>query len=584
MLVCSVCESENSDRAVSCARCGAELRRNAATVPGAPLASAVAPPSVAAPHVAPSAPPPPTNGSAIALGSLVDGKYRVESVLGEGGMGVVYLAHDVNTDTKVVIKALLPELAENPEFRERVRGEARALAQIDHPNVVRLNAVVASDQQLHLIMQYVEGRSLDRIIESHVAMRTPVPLDEALALFRQIVLGVGAAHAAGVVHRDIKPGNVLVRARDGVAKVTDFGIAKGEADAKAGRGLTKGIIGSLWYMSPEQLTGRRDLDKRVDIYALGILFYELLTGRVPFDAPSDYEIMKLHVEAPLPRIAAVRGDVPAALDDVVAHACAKDREQRFTSTNELLAALDRAVAPPARPSTKPLAIDAGPSSVAAPSVGPASQAVEAEAPAPSRLPWIVGGALAVGGAVAVGLWALSGPAPVAPPVAPVASERKAAAGPAPSSTKPADPMAPLVGRWISDTGRHYDAALGPDGLEVRVRDPGEFPGQNYEVGEARFTLGRTADPTVFTVEDKIRPSPPTGLTYAPVSRGTCQELWSKLGTAPLRGYWDGTKLRVDLVKITPARAAFEIKDGKIVGCQRLGASPAERVESTLTRE
>ena len=581
MLVCSVCESENPDRAVSCSRCGAELRRPQATVPGAPLAAAVAPfPSTAPPPAA----TPPQGGSAIVIGALVDGKYRVESVLGEGGMGVVYLAHDVNTDTKVVIKALLPELAENPEFRERVRGEARALAHIDHPNVVRLNAVVASDAQLHLIMQYVEGRSLDRIIETHTAMRTPFPFDEAVRLFRQIVLGVGAAHEAGVVHRDIKPGNVLVRARDSVAKVTDFGIAKGEADAKAGRGLTKGIIGSLWYMSPEQLTGRRDLDKRVDIYALGILFYELLTGRVPFDAPSDYEIMKLHVEAPFPRVSASRNDLPPAIDDLLARACAKDREHRFASAEEMLAALDAAVAPPPRPTTKPPPVEASPPSAIPASTGAASQPYEAEQATPSRVPWIVGGVVAVA-AIAGGAWAVwpSPPAAIAPHPTASSSPTRAAAAPPPVVT-PVDALGSLTGRWVSDTGRHYDAVVGADSLELRVRDPGEFPGQNYEAGEARFTLGRTSEPTVFNVEDKIRPAPPTGIAYAPVSRGTCQELWTKVGTAPLRAYWDGAKLRVDLVKITPARAAFEVKDGKIVGCQRLAASPAERVESTLTRE
>ena len=573
MLVCHVCANENPDLAAVCGRCGAELRRGAATVPGAPLAAAVG-------H------PPEPLAARFRPGVIVNGKYRIESVIGEGGMGVVYLATDVNTDAKVVVKALLPELARDPEFRARVRGEARALAHIDHPNVVRLNAVVASEDALLLVMQYVEGQSLDRLIQTHTAMRAPFPLDAALSLFRQIVMGVGAAHAEGVVHRDIKPGNVLVRAKDGVAKVTDFGIAKDEADAKAGRGQTRGIIGSLWYMSPEQLTGRRDVDKRVDIYALGILLFELLTGRVPFDAASDYEIMKLHVEAPLPRVSAVRSDVPAAIDDVLQRACAKDREQRFSSCAELLAAIDAATtdARP-RPATKRLPIDEGPSSVAPPSIGPASTAAVDEPAVKSRGPLVALAIVVALGALGAGGWAFLG-GTKDPLPAPSASAPPHVSVPAPSSPPPAvkDALAALAGRWVSDSGRHYDAALGPDGLDLRVRDPAEFAGQNYEAGEARFTLLRTSDPAAFGVQDKLRPVPPKGTTYAPISRPTCQELWTEIRGAPLRATFDGAKLRVDLVKVTPDKSAFDIKAAKVVGCEKLGSSAAERIESTLTRE
>ena len=580
MLVCHVCANENPDLAAVCGRCGAELRRGSATVPGSPLAAAVA-------H------PPEPLATRFRAGVIVDGKYRIDAVIGEGGMGVVYLATDVNTDTKVVVKALLPELARNPEFRARVRGEARALAHIDHPNVVRLNAVVSSDDALLLVMQYVEGQSLDRLIQTHVAMREPFPLDAALALFRQIVLGVGAAHAEGVVHRDIKPGNVLVRAKDGVAKVTDFGIAKDEADAKAGRGQTRGIIGSLWYMSPEQLTGQRDLDKRVDIYALGILLFELLTGRVPFDGASDYDIMKLHVEAALPRVSAVRSDVPAALDDVLQRACAKNREQRYASCRELLDAIDAAVAPAPRPATMRLPLDHGPTSVAAPSVGPASSIALHDATPAKRGPLVLVAAVIVLGVLGGGAWALfggHGESSAAPSASASHGASHDVVAPPPSTppkdaaAAPKDALAALVGRWVSDSGRHYDAALGPSGLELRVRDPAEFPGQNYEAGEARFALVRTSDPGAFLVEDKLRPVPPKGTTYAPISRPTCQEIWTEVRGAKLHATFDGTKLRVDLVKVTPDKAAFEIKAGKVVGCEKLGSSAAERIESTLTRE
>jgi serine/threonine-protein kinase len=209
-------------------------------------------------------------------------------------------------------------------------------------------------------MQFIDGEPLDALIERHVTAHTPVPVALAVSIFRMILRGVGAAHAEGLIHRDLKPANILVRKKDGVAKVTDFGIAKGEEDAKAGRGVTKGIIGSVAYMAPEQVRGRRDLDKRVDIYALGILFFELLIGRTPFDAPSDFEVMRMHAETPMPSMIPLRPDVPAGLDDVVRRACAKERDHRFANTDEFLAALD---APP-KARTLPLTAVATPSTVA----------------------------------------------------------------------------------------------------------------------------------------------------------------------------------------------------------------------------
>ena len=155
---------------------------------------------------------------------------------------------------------------------------------------------------LWLVMQYIDGESLEHDASRGYAERAPARCRSPRRSRSSARSPPASAPRTreGVIHRDLKPANILIRSKDGVAKVTDFGIAKVEADARAGRGQTKGIIGSLWYMSPEQVTGRRDLDKRVDIYALGIVLYEMLVGRVPFDAESDYEIMRLHAEAPMP--------------------------------------------------------------------------------------------------------------------------------------------------------------------------------------------------------------------------------------------------------------------------------------------
>jgi serine/threonine-protein kinase len=385
---CPSCALANANDAGFCIRCGFSLANVTADDP-APV-------------------PVPVRPGYLAPGALIDGKYRIERVLGEGGMGVVYLAHDVHTEMSVVVKAIRSEFAHNPEFRARTLAEGRALARIDHPNVVRLNAVVVEPTTLYLVMQFIDGEPLDALIERHVAAHTPVPIALAVSIFRMILRGVGAAHAEGLIHRDLKPANILVRKKDGVAKVTDFGIAKGEEDAKAGRGVTKGIIGSVAYMAPEQVRGRRDLDKRVDIYALGILFFELLIGRTPFDAPSDFEVMRMHAEAPMPSMVSVRPDVPAELDDVVRRACAKERDHRFANTDEFLAALD---APP-KARTQPLTTVAAPSTVAGTGTLAGDHAAPTARPAGTELGFFQPPAPAGRGATDEGSALPNAPAPV----------------------------------------------------------------------------------------------------------------------------------------------------------------------------
>ena len=334
---CPACSLANADDAAYCIRCGFAL----SAVTADENADASARPGYLAP------------------GTLVDGKYRIERVLGEGGMGVVYLAHDVHTETPIVVKAIRAEFAHDPEFRARTLAEGRALARIDHPNVVRLNAVVVEPATLYLVMQYIDGEPLDALIERHIGAHQRVPIPLALSIFRMILRGVGAAHAEGLIHRDLKPANILVRKKDGVAKVTDFGIAKGEEDAKAGRGMTKGIICSASYMAPEQVRGRRDLDKRVDIYALGIVLFELLIGRTPFEAPSDFEVMRMQAEMPIPSMRVLRPELPAQLDEIVQRACAKERDHRFASIDEFLAVLDAPAPPKTVALTAPAAAGGG---------------------------------------------------------------------------------------------------------------------------------------------------------------------------------------------------------------------------------
>jgi len=609
------------------------------TVPEAPLPDAVQHAGLAAlagvavagaVAAAPIAGSQPRRAARLPAGTLVDQKYVVERVLGEGGMGVVYLARDVHTGLNVVLKAVRQELSHRRDVRARTLAEGRALAQIDHPNVVHLNAIVADGDGLWLVMQYIEGEGLDRLIARHADEGRPLPLDQALAIFRQIAAGIAAAHREGVIHRDLKPANVMLRSKDGVAKVTDFGIAKQEADAIAGRGMTRGIIGSLYYMSPEQVAGRRDLDKRVDVYALGILLYEMLVGHVPFDAESDVEIMRQHMQAPLPRVGAARPDVPHEIDAILQKACAKDRNDRFASCDEMIAALDEvarrlaspspalkqppptaaassfAVAPPtaapatavptAAPTTPPV-----PPAAAKVGHGGAETTVDTTAPgsAPRRRFFGVTIAAVVAlGAAAAGLVMFGGMPGLgkqrprqgatsrdqaATHGVSASASAGAAAGPGEGAAR--SPLAALVGRWSSN-GRELDAVMAGDALEFRVRQPEQFAPQDYEAGEARFVLRPIAgEPHVFAVEDRIRFFPPVGLSFDRArARGACQDVRTSAEGTPLRARFDGSRLSVEFARLEPTQNKnFVVEGGRVVSCVGIGALPAGRVVSTLAR-
>jgi serine/threonine-protein kinase len=548
-------------------------------------------------------------------GTIIDQKYAVVRVLGEGGMGVVYLARDIHTGLDVVVKAIRSELAHRADVRQRTLAEGRALAQIDHPNVVHLKSVVVDGTSLWLVMQYIEGESLETKIAGFVARREHMPIDEALATLRQIASGLAAAHQEGVIHRDMKPANVLIRRKDGMAKVTDFGIAKVPSDVS--REQTKGILGSLWYMSPEQVTGRRDLDKRVDIYALGIVLYQMLVGEVPFDAESEYEIMRKHAEEPMPRASAKRPDVPMAVDEIIQKACAKDRANRYQSCEELVAAIDHVGVRPARTKTipdSPLPIieapDHGSGSVDAASsaehpharsragiTGPSAElGTTAGAPAKGRgglfallaVVVLAGGSL---GAVALGVvpGVTLGSGPPRQPVTNRDGAHAHASAAAIASASAAPPVPPaktgielLDGPWIVN-GKDLDAVLVGDVLEFRVRTPSQFDRQGYLAGEARFTLRDTDEPEVYAVEDRIRPIPPLGKTYTAAARNTCQESWTSAGGAPLRARGDARRLSVDLAKVEPSNENFTTSGSSVTECRGLHALAVARLVNTLSR-
>jgi eukaryotic-like serine/threonine-protein kinase len=631
MIDCPTCQQPNLEGASFCIYCGGSLPEseappNAGTAKGQPPAPAPGTlpgrPASGAFHPqgpAPVEPPPPPPGI-LSAGTLVDGKYTIESVLGEGGMGVVYLASDIHTRVQVVVKAIRTEYAHRPEFKSRILAEGRALATIDHNNVVRLNAVVVEPDALYLVMQFIEGESLDKTVERYVAQQTPMPLDLVLKIFHQVLDGVGAAHREGVIHRDLKPANILIRQRDAVAKVTDFGIAKAEEDAQAGRGQTKGIIGSLLYMAPEQIKGRKDLDKRVDIYGLGILLYELLVGRVPFDAPSEFEIMKMHLEGQVPMISQMRPDIPPYVDAVIQKACAKKRDDRFASTQEMAAALHEGAARAAQlpataeaaPAPEALFIGAEASQgqvpqgaapvVSASSVAGAStnEAVTSppEEPKRSMLGWVVG-LLAVASLGAGGVWGAwyydlidfgstpSRTSPLTPAtVPPVVPLADAIAPDSPAEAKPTSPLAVLAGAWVSDSGMVYDASMSGETMEFRLRDAESVKRDGYVDGETRFSLDVIPGETrVFAVKDKIRPALPAGLVYDfSRSRNSCQEVRTEVNGKPLQARFDGSRLTVEVAKIAPLRSMFLQSGSKVYGCVKLSNAKASLLQSALRRQ
>ena len=284
---------------------------------------------------APLLPPAPAESPRHAVGAVVGhGRYRIESQLGEGGMGSVFRAQDLRLNRAVALKVLNAELAAHPTARTRMTREANALARIEHPNVVRVIDIFDEGAELVLVLELLPGGTLaDRIA------RGPVPEPEALRLMAEILAGLSAIHSAGLVHRDLKPGNVMFAA-GGAAKVGDLGIAH---DSTV-RGVTKfgATMGTAEYMCPEQIRGE-PTDARADVYAAGIVMYEMLTGDVPFRGTSDFDIAKAHVERD-PDLGRLRALASPGCVTAISKALAKRRDDRWATAGAMLDGLTRGVA------------------------------------------------------------------------------------------------------------------------------------------------------------------------------------------------------------------------------------------------
>jgi serine/threonine protein kinase/DNA-binding beta-propeller fold protein YncE len=275
---------------------------------------------------------------------------RIEAVIGRGGMGLVYLATQLSLERPVALKAIAPELAGDPSFRERFKRESRIAASIEHPNVIPVYEAGEGDGLLYLIMRYVEGTDLRALIAREQGLEP----GRAARLVAQIAAGLSAAHRRGLVHRDVKPANVLVDAggEREHAYLTDFGIAR-HVTATSGLTRTGSVVGTLDYLAPERIQGDGGDGAGADVYAAGCVLFEALTGSVPY--PRDNEVAKMyaHLNAPVPTPRELVPDLLAELDEIAQRAMAKDPAQRFGSAGELaqaltdVAAASRPVVPPA---------------------------------------------------------------------------------------------------------------------------------------------------------------------------------------------------------------------------------------------
>lgn len=272
---------------------------------------------------------------AVRIDDVLGGRYRLEAKIGEGGMGSVYVAHDKELDRKVAVKLLAPTYVTDKDVVERFEREARLTARLDHPNIVPVYDVGRHEGRPFIVMKKMEGQSLAGVLREKGGFTR----DETIKLFRQLAAGVDFIHAQGFIHRDIKAGNIMVGS-DGQATILDFGILRPQKGKEA---LTRTgmVMGTPHYMAPEQAQGAKNIDHRVDLYALAVVIFECLTGTLPFEAESELRLIQMQAHQPPPDLLERAPWIPKPVAEVMKRALSKSPEERFGSAGELVSALEQ---------------------------------------------------------------------------------------------------------------------------------------------------------------------------------------------------------------------------------------------------
>ena len=263
----------------------------------------------------------------ITRGDLIDNRYKIIKSIGEGGMANVYLAFDTILEREVAVKILRGDLSDDEKFIRRFQREANSASSLRHPNVVEMYDVGEDDGKYFIVMEYVDGKTLKGLIKK----RGPLNLSESIDIMLQLTSGIACAHDSYIIHRDIKPQNVMIL-EDGRVKITDFGIAMALNNNELTQ--TNSVMGSVHYLPPEQASGSGSTIKS-DIYSLGILMFELLTGRVPFRGENAVEIAIKHMKDQIPSVCKINSSIPQSVENIILKACAKNPKNRYESVSEM---------------------------------------------------------------------------------------------------------------------------------------------------------------------------------------------------------------------------------------------------------
>jgi len=488
------------------------------------------------------------------------GSYRIETLIGVGGMGRVYRGVHQALGRKVAVKLLPSALAQDTGYMQRFVREAQIAAQLNHPNLIACYDFGESPFGYYFVMEHVEGESLADWLISHFRMKA----EEAIPIMQQVCLGLGYAHSAGIIHRDIKPDNILLT-RDGTVKVADLGLAKVEDKSDSGLTQLGMAIGTPNYISPEQVRGEIDVDWRSDIYSLGATFFHCVTGKIPYDGPTPTMIMTRHVNDPVPIARQVYPEVNEAFSNLLVRMMQKDPHMRIANCEEVLNELDKIVPKPAAASPE-----------AAPAAGPDPAVVQGVRMENEGLLWIKFGAFVLAAAVIGGGYLIfksrQEPPPPPPPVVqkPKPPEKPAPAPEPvvekpPEPTKPVEPPkppepAPEPPKPIENIIEKFTPPpINKPVQNIGVRDPAAIKTGEFMAAEAEAFTPAEKERLTLTSQQNVFVKPDYSGVAAAIENQSVQPVEFKK-----------VKLKIYVLKCTPVEATLAVRVYQLTADPRSG--------------